>query len=77
MICGGKKMAERLAIDGGTPVIAEPVPSGMHGPSVIDEREINAVTEVLRSGKLFRFVEDSNVASLRKRRQHTSVPSTP
>ena len=39
-------MAERLAIDGGTPVIAEPIPGGMHGPSVIDEREINAVTEV-------------------------------
>ncbi len=35
----------------------------MHGPSVIDDREINAVTEVLRSGKLFRFVENSNVAA--------------
>ncbi len=56
-------MAERLAIDGGTPVITEPIPSGMHGPSVIDDREINAVTEVLRSGKLFRFVENSNVAA--------------
>ncbi|MDE0467052.1 MAG: DegT/DnrJ/EryC1/StrS family aminotransferase [Candidatus Poribacteria bacterium] len=59
-------MPARLAIDGGTPVIAEPIPGGMHGPSVIDEREINAVTEVLRSGKLFRFVEDSNVASFEK-----------
>ena len=59
-------MAERLAIDGGTPVIAESIPGGMHGPSVIDEREINAVTEVLRSGKLFRFVEDSNVANFEK-----------
>ncbi len=56
-------MAERLAIDGGTPVITEPIPGGMHGPSVIDDREINAVTEVLRSGKLFRFVENSNVAA--------------
>ncbi len=54
-------MPARLAIDGGTPVITEPIPGGMHGPSVIDEREINAVTEVLRSGKLFRFVEDSQV----------------
>ena len=57
-------MADRLAIDGGTPVIAEPIPSGVHGPSAIDEREINAVTEVLRSGRLFRFVEDSHVAGV-------------
>ena len=56
-------MAARLAIDGGTPVIAEAIPGGMHGPSRIDQREIDAVTEVLRSGKLFRFVEDSNVAN--------------
>lgn len=56
-------MPARLAIDGGTPIIAQPIPGGMHGPSVIDAREINAVTEVLRSGKLFRFVENSNVAS--------------
>ena len=56
-------MADRLAIDGGTPVIVEPIPSGVHGPSAIDEREINAVTEVLRSGRLFRFVEDSHVAA--------------
>lgn len=59
-------MAERLAIDGGTPVIAAPIPGGMHGPSVIDQREIDAVTGVLRSGKLFRFVEDSNVANFEK-----------
>ncbi len=59
-------MAERLAIDGGTPVITEPIPSGVHGPSVIDEREINAVTEVLRSGRMFRFVEDSHVAAFEK-----------
>ena len=38
-------------------------PVACTGPSVIDAREIDAVTEVLRSGKLFRFVEDSNVAS--------------
>ena len=56
-------MADRLAIDGGAPVISEPIPSGMHGPSVIDDREIDAVTKVLRSGKFFRFVEDSNVAA--------------
>ena len=59
-------MAGRLAIDGGTPIITEPIPGGVHGPSAIDDREINAVSEVLRSGKLFRFVEDSNVAAFEK-----------
>ena len=54
---------EKLAIDGGTPVITEGIPSGMHGPSVIDQREIDAVTAVLKSGKLFRFCEDSHVAA--------------
>jgi 8-amino-3,8-dideoxy-alpha-D-manno-octulosonate transaminase len=61
-----KNMADRLAIDGGTPVITEPIPGGVHGPSVIDDREINAVTQVLRSGKLFRFVENSQVAAFEK-----------
>ena len=59
-------MPERLAIDGGKPVTTEPIPSGVHGPSVIDEREIKAVTDVLRSGNLFRFVENSNVAAFEK-----------
>lgn len=57
---------EKLAIDGGTPVISDGIPGGMHGPSVIDEREINAVTAVLKSTKLFRFCEDSNVAAFEK-----------
>ena len=54
---------EKLAIDGGTPVITEGIPSGMHGPSVIDQREIDAVAGVLKSGKLFRFCENSHVAA--------------
>ncbi|MFC1717162.1 hypothetical protein ACFL6S_26100, partial [Candidatus Poribacteria bacterium] len=54
---------EKLAIDGGTPVITDGIPGGMHGPSVIDQREIDAVTAVLKSTKLFRFCEDSNVAA--------------
>jgi len=57
---------EKLAVDGGTPVITEGIPSGMHGPSVIDQREIDAVTAVLKSQKLFRFCEDSNVAAFEK-----------
>ena len=57
---------EKLAIDGGTPVITERIPGGMHGPSVIDQREIDAVTAVLKSQKLFRFCEDSQVAVFEK-----------
>lgn len=57
---------EKLAIDGGTPVITEGIPGGMHGPSVIDQQEIDAVTAVLKSQKLFRFVEGSNVAAFEK-----------
>jgi len=52
---------EKLALDGGTPVITEPIPSGMHGPSMIDDREIEAVTRVLRTQRLFRYCEDSFV----------------
>jgi 8-amino-3,8-dideoxy-alpha-D-manno-octulosonate transaminase len=54
---------EKLAIDGGSPVISDGIPGGMHGPSVIDQREIDAVTAVLKSTNLFRFCEDSNVAA--------------
>jgi 8-amino-3,8-dideoxy-alpha-D-manno-octulosonate transaminase len=57
---------EKLAIDGGSPVITEGIPSGMHGPSVIDHREIEAVTQVLKSGKLFRFCEGSHVAAFQE-----------
>lgn len=57
---------EKLAIDGGTPVITEGIPSGMHGPSVIDQREIDAAAEVLKSGKLFRFCEGSHVAAFQE-----------
>ena len=57
---------EKLAIDGGTPVITEGIPGGMHGPTVIDQREIDAVTAVLKSQKLFRHVENSNVAAFEK-----------
>jgi dTDP-4-amino-4,6-dideoxygalactose transaminase len=54
-------ITDRLAIDGGEPVIQEPIPSGVHGPSAIDHREIEAVTRVLRSRKLFRYCEGSYV----------------
>ena len=56
----------KLAMDGGPPVITDGIPGGMHGPSVIDHREIDAITAVLKSTKLFRFCEDSNVAAFEK-----------
>ena len=57
---------KKLAINGGTPVITEGIPGGMHGPSVIDQREIDAITAVLKSQKLFRFCEDSQVEAFEK-----------
>lgn len=54
---------EKLAINGGTPVITDGIPGGMHGPSVINQREIDAVTSVLKSQKLFRFCENSQVSA--------------
>ena len=53
----------RLAIDGGTPAIADPLPGGVSGPSVIGEEEIEAVTEVLRRGQLFRYPKASSEAA--------------
>ena len=47
-----------LAVDGGSPVIAEPVPSGVSGASVVGAEEIAALTELLTSQKLFRYRED-------------------
>ena len=51
---------ERLAMDGGSPVIAEPLPAGAAARSLIDEREIDAVSDVIRSGDLFRFTDHAN-----------------
>ncbi|HIB89828.1 TPA: hypothetical protein EYO57_22035 [Candidatus Poribacteria bacterium] len=45
-------MAKKLAIDGGSPVATDGIPVGIHGLSVIDEQEINAVTKVLESQNL-------------------------
>jgi 8-amino-3,8-dideoxy-alpha-D-manno-octulosonate transaminase len=54
---------QKLAIDGGAPVIGTPLPAGMSGPSVIGDEEISAVTEVLKSQNLFRYPrEDSEAA---------------
>ncbi len=49
-------MTERLAIDGGTPVRAQPLSGGFHGSAEIDQREIDAVLSVLKRKRLFRFL---------------------
>jgi hypothetical protein len=49
-------MKSRLAIDGGTPVRAERLRGGFHGSALIDEREVQAVLDVLHKRRLFRFL---------------------
>ena len=56
----------KLAIDGGAPLISEPIPTGVSGPSVVGEEEIAAVTDTLRGHQLFRYMEDSNTAAFEK-----------
>ena len=58
---------ERLALEGGSPVRTEPLPSSLHGILEVGEEEIAAVTEVLRRQKIFRFLlsdEESYAARL-------------
>jgi 8-amino-3,8-dideoxy-alpha-D-manno-octulosonate transaminase len=60
-------MGSKLAIDGGTPVRAKPLQGGFHGSAEIDQREIDAVLNVLRKKRLFRFLggeEDSEAAKV-------------
>ena len=54
-------MTKKLEIDDRNPVFTGGIPKGMHGSSVIDEQEINAVTKVLKSQNLFRFSDNSEV----------------
>ena len=50
---------DKLAIDGGPPVLESALPSGVSGPSIIGDEEITAVTKLLESQLLFRYREDS------------------
>ena len=61
-------MINKLAIDGGIPVTTQPFPDPWLGPAAIDEAEIQAVTDVLRSKKIFRFLDPdtSQCAALEK-----------
>jgi dTDP-4-amino-4,6-dideoxygalactose transaminase len=58
--------SDRLAIDGGSPVIQTPLPSGVSGPSIVGEEEVAAVSRVLRSQRLFRYMEESEASSFER-----------
>lgn len=49
----------RLAIDGGAPAVADPIPTGVSGPSVYGDEEVEAAARVLREQNLFRYRPDS------------------
>jgi 8-amino-3,8-dideoxy-alpha-D-manno-octulosonate transaminase len=56
---------EKLAIQGGTPLItATPPPNWLHGPNEIGEEEIRAVTEVLKGKVLFRYAKDPGTSTV-------------
>lgn len=47
---------KKLAIDGGTPAVRIEVPPPLHGIMDVGDKEIAAVTKVLRSQRIFRFL---------------------
>jgi len=49
----------KLVAEGGQPALRAPLPAGGHGVELIDEEEISAASDVLRSKKLWRFAENS------------------
>lgn len=57
-----------LALTGGAPVASEPYPAPWLGPAEIGDEEIEAVSAVLRSKKIFRFhdLADSQCARLER-----------
>ena len=56
-------MSAKLAIEGGTPVRAKPLRGGFHGSAAIDQLEVDAVTNVLRKKRLFRFLAEGGEES--------------
>jgi len=50
----------QLALDGGAPVTTEPFPTTLLGPAAIGEEEVEAVAAVVRSQRLFRFLDHAN-----------------
>ncbi len=56
-------MGAKLAIDGGTPVRPKPLRGGFHGSAAMDEHETEAVLNVLRKKRLFRFLAEGEAES--------------
>ena len=52
--------SDALALNGGPKAIPGPLPGGHVTRDLIDEREVEAVANVIRSGKLFRFADHEN-----------------
>jgi dTDP-4-amino-4,6-dideoxygalactose transaminase len=50
--------SQKLAIDGGEPLVKTPLPAGVSGPSTVGDDEINAIADVLRGQNLFRYLGD-------------------
>ena len=50
----------RLALEGGSPVTTESFPAPWLGPAEIDETEVEAVAKVVRSQRIFRFLDLEN-----------------
>ena len=51
---------EKLAMDGGRPVAEDAFPAAWLGPAEIGEEEVEAVSAVVRSQRLFRFLDHEN-----------------
>ena len=50
--------SQKLAIDGGEPLVKTPLPAGVSGPSTVGDDEITAIADVLRDQNLFRYLGD-------------------
>ncbi len=55
-------VSEKLAIDGGRPVIDSPLPKGVSGPSVFGDEEVAAAARVIRGDIHFRYQAANDVA---------------
>ncbi len=67
IIPGDTEAKKALAIHGGPKAVTAAAPTSyLHGPQEIGEEEIQAVTEVLKSKSLFRFMKDPSTSPVAK-----------
>jgi len=67
----------KLAINGGSPIATEPFPSSMLGPAAIGEEEAEAVAAVVRSRRIFRFLDHANSHCSRLERLFAEMTGCP